>query len=380
MGSNNILDKYINNNLTFWKNKTFNEIKLINIINKYNLKIVKIEIKNNNIKILHKYNTKGNTKLKKAISFLQDVSNLYKTLNIILYLNISDTFHYENINIYNINGKKGNKEQLDDFVWGVSEKNNDYIRIVESEKIDEYNSSFPVFCFEKNRKMNSILFPTFGADNNNIKTSINIDNIDFSDKNIDTPIFRGKNICCDVSNLDKIKLINYSYNNPVADFKFCSNKNHSLWGKYIVSESFLKFCKSINIIDKDVDINKIREYFSTDNFENFDHIFNHKFIVTVGSAKNRKWYLSNSCILERKFKNKEFFHESIFENMEDIVYFTENNLKEKLTKLKENNYELSRKIIEKRKKKFNDYLHYPNLVKWYGKFLLEYQKITLKNE
>ena len=37
-----------------------------------------------------------------------------------------------------------------------------------------------------------------------------------------------------------------------------------------------------------------------------DKIIKHKFIVTVASAKNRKWYLSNSCVLEFIFKNKEF--------------------------------------------------------------------------
>ena len=45
-------------------------------------------------------------------------------------------------------------------------------------------------------------------------------------------------------------------------------------------------------------------------------------------------------------------------------------------KLRENNYELARNIVKNRKTKFNNYLHYPNLVKWYGKFLLEYQNIS----
>ena len=371
-----ILDKYIKNNLNFWKNKNLNETNLINLIQKYKLPIAKIRLTNGKVIIEKKFNTKGNKKLSKAIVFLNDIVKLYPQIDTKLYLNIRDTLYDEKINIYNVNGIKGNKKKLNDFVWGVSKSNPNYIRIVDSTKINEYNDTFPIFCFERNRYMNGILFPTFGADNNNIKQSINIDNFSWGQKDIDEPIFRGKNICCDVSNLDKLKLINFSYlNNKTIDFKFCSSSSHPLWDKYIVSESLLKFCKNIDVINEEIDIKKFRDYFSRDNFVSFDFLFRHKYIVTVGSAKNRKFYLSNSCILERKFKNKEYFHEDIFEDMVDIVYFTEDNLFDKLSKLKENNYKLSKKLIENRKNKFNQYLHYPNLVKWYGLFLLEYQKL-----
>ena len=193
-------------------------------------------------------------------------------------------------------------------------------------------------------------------------------------KTEDKPIFRGKNICADVSNLDKLDLINISYNNPDKyDFKMCEINKHPLWDEYIISLPLLKFWK--NIKKNNVDINKFRKYFNINNFSSFDYIFDHKYIVTVGSAKNRKWYLSNSCILEYKFKNKEFFHEDIFNDMENIIYFTENDIDEKLKKLKDNNYQLTKDIIEKRKEIFMKYLDYNNLVKWYGLFLLEYQKL-----
>ena len=78
----------------------------------------------------------------------------------------------------------------------------------------------------------------------------------------------------------------------------------------------------------------------------YDFLFQHKFIITCGSAKNRKFYNSNSCILEYKFKNKEFFHEALFSDME-IFYFNEENLFEKLDKLKENNYNLANLMIKK---------------------------------
>ena len=40
-------------------------------------------------------------------------------------------------------------------------------------------------------------------------------------KNIDIPIFRNKNICCDVNNFDKIKLVYFSsVNKDKTDFKF----------------------------------------------------------------------------------------------------------------------------------------------------------------
>ena len=57
------------------------------------------------------------------------------------------------------------------------------------------------------------------------------------------------------------------------------------------------------------------------------------------------WYSSEvswSCILEHKFKNKEYFHEDIFNDMEDIVYFNEDNYFNKMSQLCENNYELAK--------------------------------------
>ena len=374
---NEIINKYITNNLIHWKNVNKNESKLIKIIKKYKLRICKIKLQNGKVYVEKKYNTNGNVKLNKAITFLSDVVKMYQGLNTYIYLNISDTLLHEKINIYNVDGTLGNKKKLNDFVWGTSKSDKDYIRIVESEKINDCNESFPIFCFERNREMTGILFPTFGADNNNFKVSQNIDNFTWDKKTINRPIYRGKNICCDVSNFDKIKLINFSNKYPEdTDFKFCSNKSHPIWGKYMVSESLLKFCQNKNVIDKNVNLKKLRkDYYSQDNFVSFDYLFKHKFIVTVGSAKNRKWYESNSCVLEYKFKNKEFFHEDIFNDMEDIVYFDENNYFEKIRELKKNNYELAKKIVERRKEKFKNYLHYPNLVKWYGKFLLEYQKL-----
>ena len=372
-----ILSKYIKNNLDCWKNKKLNENKLVKIIHKYKLSIIKLQIKNGNVKILNLFNAnKQKSYVKKSMVFLKDIAKLYPSLNIELYLYVKDTLYNEIINIYNINGKKENPYNLNDFVWGVSQSNPNYIRIVDSNKIEEYNNSFPVFCFESHSDMNGILFPAFGGDNNHITKSVNIDNIDWNEKDIDIPIFRGINICCDVSNLDKIKLINLSYVNPdKTDFKFSASKIHPIWDKHIVSRSLLQFCQNTNIIDKNLNIDDVRNYFSKDNFVSFNYLFKHKFIVTVASAKNRKWYLSNSCVLEFLFKNKKFFHEDIFEDMEDIVYFNKNNLFERLNKLKEDNYKLSKKLIKNRKQKFNNYLHYPNLVKWYGLFLMNYQKL-----
>jgi len=376
MQNDSVLNKYIRNNLDCWKTKNLNEEKLVKIIQKYRLPIVKMKIKNGNISILNLFNTKINIKMHKTIVFLSDIIKIYPSLNVVLYINTRDTLYNEKINIYNINGTKGNPKNLNDFVWGVSKIDPNYIRIVDSKKIDEYNDSFPVFCFERNRDMNGILFPTFGADNNEIKKSVNIDNFNWDKKDIDIPLFRGKNICCDVSNLDKVALINFSHLNPdKTDFKFSASSSHPLWGKYIVSRSLLQFCQNKNVIDKKCDIDKFRNNFSKDNFVSFEYLFRHKYIVTVGSAKNRKWYLSNSCVLEYKFKNKEYFHEDIFEDMKDIVYFNQDNLFEKLDKLKKNNFELSKKMVNNRKQKFNDYLHYPNLVKWYGLFLMNYQNL-----
>ena len=150
MDSDIILQKYIRNNLNYWKEKRWDEKKLIEIIKKYNLHITKIEIKKGNVKILDRYNTKINVKLKKTIDFLKDVSKEYLNLDTIIFINTSDTLNYENTNIYNINGNKTTKK-INKFVWGVAEDSN-YINIVDSEPIEEYNSSYPVFCFERDRE------------------------------------------------------------------------------------------------------------------------------------------------------------------------------------------------------------------------------------
>ena len=154
---------------------------LIEIIKKYKLKVAKIKIKNDIIteKI---YNTNENDKLRKAKVFLSSIVKEYPFLDTYIYLNISDTLLYDKISIYNINGKKGNDKNLNDFIWGVSNSDPNYIRIVDSESIIEYNNSFPIFYFERDRNMKGVLFPTFGADNNNFKTSEKIDKILFNDK------------------------------------------------------------------------------------------------------------------------------------------------------------------------------------------------------
>lgn len=376
-----ILNKYIKNNLNYWKDyhksENYDENKLIEIINKYKIKICKININTKGVKIDKLYNTGVNDKLQKTITFLTDIHKQYPELIISFYLCISDTLIYDNVSIYHTNGVKINNNNpiIDklNFKWGVSSCGN-YIRIVDSLQIEELNYYYPCFCFERFRGGHQILFPTFGADNNNIKESNNIDPIHFNDKKNNTLLFRGFNICCDINNIDKVKLVDISYcNNEKYDFKFSSNKTHPIWNKYIVSKEHLKLFKSLNILGKDVNLDEIRNYFSNDNFMSFNDIFNHKYIVTVGSAKNRKWYLSNSVIIEMQFKNKEFFHEDIFEHGKDIIYFyvddidtLENNLR---------NINNPQQIIDHRKKKFNKYLHYPNLVKWYGLFLTEYSKL-----
>ena len=227
-----IINKYILNNLNYWKYINKNEDSLIKIINKYKLKVCKIILKNGTVHIEKLYNSIQTAKLNKAITFLSDIVKMYSNLDTYIYLYIQDTLCYEKINIYNINGNLDNSRNSDNFIWGVSTSNKDYIRIVDSKKIAEYNESFPIFCFERNREMAGVLFPTFGADNNNFKVSQNIDKFIWDEKTIDKSIFRGKNICCDIPYLDKVKLINFSNRHPKeTDFKFSSNRSHSNMGK-----------------------------------------------------------------------------------------------------------------------------------------------------
>lgn len=383
-----VLQKYCTKYLEHWKNlKKWDEKLLLKLIEKHNMPLIKIEIKNKKVKMLKDFNAKHRTKREKALTFLQDIAKVYPKLDIIIYLNLKDTLNKETINAYNIECEQieNPRETLNDFHYGVSKLNSDILRMIKTEPIKKYKNSYPVFCFECDRSMNGILFPTFGADNDDIKKSINIDPLKFEQKKDNVVFFRGRNLCTDIRNLDKFEMINLSLKNPEKyDFKMNmkertsdkipkkeSENNNA--GKF-VCPTLVKFCQNKGVLDRNKSYEEIKDYL-VDNFVEFDDIFKHKLLLTVGSAKNRKWYLSNSCILEYRFKNKEYFYEEVFCDMESIVYVNHDTLDEKVEKLRENNYKLAKQITENRKKVFMEYLHYPNLVKWYGKFLLEYQKI-----
>jgi len=385
-----ILQRYCTKYLEHWKKqKKWDEKLLLNLIKKHEMPLIKIQIKNKKVKLLKDFNAKHRAKREKALTFLQDIALLYPQLDIVIYLNLKDTLNREIINTYNIEGIEieNTKEELNmkDYHYGVSKSNPELLRMIKTKHINKYKNSYPVFCFECDRTMPGILFPTFGADNNDIKNSVNIDPLKFEEKNDDTVFFRGRNLCTDIRNLDKFEMINLSLTDPEKyDFRMNmgertldklpkkeSENNNA--GKY-VCPTLVKFCQSQGVLDKNKSYEEIQDYL-VDNFVDFDDIFNHRLLLTVGSAKNRKWYLSNSCVLEYQFKNKEYFYEEIFTDMESIVYVNKDTIEEKVAKLRENDYELAKNITENRKKIFMEYLHYPNLVKWYGDFLLEYQKI-----
>jgi hypothetical protein len=376
-----ILNKYIKNNLTYWKNKELDEQKFLNIIKKYKLKIAYICINNEKVSILKLFNVNVNNYLREVVNFLQDIVKKYNNLKCNLYICISDTLINDNISILNVD--TGNEISKDDpllnnvnFYWGVSNCKK-YVRTINSLPIKELNEYYPCFCFERYRGSNQILFPM--NFNNNFKNIENKDPYNFKEKEYNDLLFRGFNICCDLNNIDKIKLIEKSYfNNEKYNFKFSSEKKHPVWNEYIISEEHLKLFKSLKIINNEIDINQFRNLFSINNFISLDYIFNHKIITTTGSARNTKWYLSNSIIAEQKFKNKQYFYEDVFEDNEDIFYFFNDTLEDTYYKINSLSDNILENIIFNRKKKFMNYLHYPKLVEWYGLFLCEYNNIFNK--
>lgn len=367
-----VVNRFTRHNLDSWKGVDLNPQALERVINKYRFGVAKINIRKGMVILDKKFNNCHEKYLNRSLKFLSDVSKMYEDIDTTIYLYARDTLQYDNINIYNVNGTLGNPKGLDDFVWGVSKTDKDYIRIVDSYDIPEYNKTFPLFCFERNRKMNGILFPGFDADDNNYMLSKNIDEYSFSEKDKDRVVFRGFNVCTDVNHLDKIDMMKMSYDNPDKyDFKMSSMRMHPIWGKHIVSRSLLKFWNNTRGLSTDIDL--FRDYFSIDNFMSYNDIFRHRYIATVGSAKNNKWYLSNSVVIEYKFKNKEFFHEILFRDMDSIVYFdNRENIEDKIDRLSKDDYRLAKDNIRKRKELYMKYIHYPNLIKWYGLFLLEY--------
>ena len=381
-----VLQKYCAKYLEHWKKqKKWDEKLLLKLIRENNMPLIKIQIKNKKVKVLKDFNAKHRGKREKAITFLQDVVKMYPKLDTINYLNLKDTLNYEGLQVYNTYGDEIMNYKNDDYHHGVSRSNKNIIRMTKSKLIKKYKKSFPVFCFETDRDMPGVLFPTFGADNSDFKKLIDIDPFTFEEKTNETIFFRGKNLCPDMRYVDKLEMINLALTQPnvydfrmnmeEVDFNVSARKpSDNIYGGRLISEALIKLYQSKGILDCNKSYQEVKDYL-VDNFVEFEDIFKHKLLLTVGSGKNRKWYPGNSCIVEYQFKNKEYFYEEIFTDMESIVYVDKDTIAQKLEKLRENDYALAKQITENRKKVFMEYLHYPNLVKWYGKFLLEYQKI-----
>ena len=363
-------NRFVENNLNAWKKVDKDENKLLAIIDKYKLHIAKIIIKDGRATLIKLYNRSlRNAYLVDTLTFLNDLAKRHPSIDLYLYINIKDTLHYENICYYHIDGTAIDNCVLNDFNYGISQSDNNIIRIIKSEPLDGYNESYPVFCFETHRTSNGIMMPMVGMDGESKDTCPSIIDKSFSDKNNDIPIFRTTGVTCDLSNIDKIQLVT---SNNQYDLAFASNKCHTKWGNQLLGNEYLELFKNLKLIPTDRDLLPL---FNINNFKTHRQIYDHKYIITCGSARNNKWYSSNSCIIEHYFKNKKYFNEDILLHGTDIMYFNVEcyDIVQIIDKLKDDVVGVEQ-MITNRKQKYNDFLTYDSLVNWYGEFLLLYQK------
>ena len=100
---------------------------------------------------------------------------------------------------------------------------------------------------------------------------------------------------------------------------------------------------------------------------------------------NDSWYnlvdycLLNSILFRYSLEKCCYYEDLIMEDEKDVIIFDENNYEEKYLNLI-NNIEKYEKTIENRRNKVEKHLKYNNLVKDYGKLLLEFSKIQKLNE
>ena len=269
------------NNLQNINNKLDNNILINN-------NIATFKIKNGNINVI---NYKDNKRFNTIIQFLIDIANTYKNLELDLHLCYGDYLGANNIDIIDMREESKNDYEKHTFYYGISNDNNDVMRIVNTKPI---NLPCPVFVFTKEKSSNNILFPSLQLIN---KTKYNsnrkdlyswgstheFEDQDFNLKKRNIPIMRNTNIVADLNNISRIKLLEYSFNNPnILDFKLGSKELHKAFGNYVLDKQFIKLYKYKNIINSNIDTNKFYEWFRCDNYINYDDIIKNNKYIMIG--------------------------------------------------------------------------------------------------
>jgi len=370
-----LIQDFLVKQLNYWKERKWNlnDIRDYFNLNQKKKRLMYVKINNGNIK----YTTAiGGERFVAIKKLLNDIASANKTLNVAILVSLSDEVYDTDIEVYDL---RNNENKVDDpnkhpFKWGISQKNNNIIRI-ENSKQTHFN--FPIFSFSKTSYQKEVIIMPCP---NLIKNSFYNDNISFEIKK-HTPIFRFSNIRANLYLPTRFKLLELCYNNPdIIDCKGGYKSKHPGHGDYIIHPTFIKLYKKLNIINKSIDINKFKNLVRVENYMDKNNIINHKYLICGDSWYNSVDYaLSNSVLLRYKMDKSKFYEDYIFKDNEDYIIFDENNYIEKYNYITGHNTKMLN-MIENRKKKVENYLRYNKLVEHYGLLLQKFSEIQQKNE
>ena len=199
-----MLNQLLNQNLDFWKNKTWKKQDLIKYNSKYkrNRKIAYVSIKNQNIT----YNSGPRKGILHIIhNFLIDIVSKKKFINLEVefLIDLGDELLPTFYKIYDLRNNPNDNPNNHNFNYGVSELSNDVIKIENSYL---FTLQCPIFTFNKNIE-GSVIFPHINLINRSKnKFNDSKDNINFTDKKGNTPFYRFSNIRANLFKPSRIKL------------------------------------------------------------------------------------------------------------------------------------------------------------------------------
>jgi len=349
---------------------------------KNNIITFKIRLGNVEIKKIKSIRFKNTFRINIVKQFLIDISKKYPDLIFDLHLCMNDYLGGNNTTIIDMRNEKIDNPNDHTFSWGISKMDKNIISIVDSSR-DNFNKQ--IFVFTKKYNSNHILFPSlqllsngsiYNNDNDENYTwtkKFNLkDNLNFEEKKNKLPLMRNTNIVFDINNLSRIKLLEYSYlNKDKIDFKLGNKINHVKFNEHLISKQFLKLYQYKNIIRDDIDLDDFYNWFKCDNYISFtDIIKNNRYFIIGYGGQYLPYYLSSSIIFKSN-KEEYLIYEDLIFNEEEIKIIDLEDIDEHIN-IYEKNCNLATKNIKSRHNKYIDYLSYDNLIKHFGKFLLDY--------
>lgn len=376
-----MLNQLLNQNLDFWKNKTWKKQDLIKYNSKYkrNRKIAYVSIKNQNIT----YNSGPRKGILHIIhNFLIDIvsKKKFRNLEVEFLIDLGDELLPTFYKIYDLRNNPNDNPNNHNFNYGVSELSNDVIKIENSYL---FTLQCPIFTFNKNIE-GSVIFPHINLINRSKnKFNDSKDNINFTDKKGNTPFYRFSNIRANLFKPSRIKLAWISFKNPkYLDCKGSNNGSHPGHGNYILQKGFIKLYSKLRIIKLNENkFDSFMEHFNVNNFVSKNELINYKYLVTNDSWYNNIDYcMWNSILFRYKLEKCKYYEDFIFEDGTDVVIFDEKNFKEKIDGIRNTSTEILVKNIENRKKKVKEYLFYDKLVDHYGQLLMKFSEIQKNNQ